>query len=69
MPPYGIEFYVRDTNGYILGFIEPTEEPNAVCNLTARWSEHGKDKVPASIAQQRVAQRGCWAARLYCDIK
>lgn len=26
--PYGIEFYVRDPNGYILGFIEPTEESN-----------------------------------------
>lgn len=24
--PYGVEFYVRDPDGYILGFIEPTEE-------------------------------------------
>ena len=26
--PYGIEFYVRDPNGYVLGFIQPTEEPH-----------------------------------------
>ena len=26
--PYGLEFYVRDPNGYILGFIQPTEESN-----------------------------------------
>ncbi len=24
--PYGAEFYVRDPDGYILGFIEPAEE-------------------------------------------
>ena len=24
--PYGIEFYVRDPDGYILGFVEPAEE-------------------------------------------
>jgi catechol 2,3-dioxygenase-like lactoylglutathione lyase family enzyme len=24
--PYGIEFYVRDPDGYILGFIQPAEE-------------------------------------------
>ena len=27
-------------------------------NITTRWSERGTDKVPASITQQRVAQRG-----------
>jgi hypothetical protein len=26
--PYGIEFYIRDPDGYILGFIQPTDEPN-----------------------------------------
>ena len=26
--------------------------------LTTRWSKRGRDKVPASITQQRVAQRG-----------
>ena len=24
--PYGAEFYVRDPNGYIMGFMEPAEE-------------------------------------------
>lgn len=24
--PYGVEFYVRDPDGYILGFVEPAEE-------------------------------------------
>jgi hypothetical protein len=23
--PYGIEFYLRDPDGYILGFVQPTE--------------------------------------------
>lgn len=28
--PYGIEFYVRDPDGYIIGFVEPaTDEKNA----------------------------------------
>ena len=26
--PYGIEFYVRDPDGYVLGFIQPTQLPN-----------------------------------------
>jgi len=25
--PYGREFYVRDPDGYILGFIQPDETP------------------------------------------
>jgi hypothetical protein len=29
--------------------------------LTTRWSKRGTDKVPASITQQRVAQRGRYA--------
>ena len=24
--PYGVEFYIRDPDGYILGFVQPTPE-------------------------------------------
>ena len=24
--PYGVEFYVRDPDGYVLGFVEPAPE-------------------------------------------
>jgi hypothetical protein len=24
--PYGVELYVRDPDGYVLGFVEPAEE-------------------------------------------
>jgi hypothetical protein len=27
--PYGREFYVRDPDGYILGFVEPADTPTA----------------------------------------
>jgi hypothetical protein len=25
--PYGKEFYIKDPDGYVLGFIQPTEAP------------------------------------------